>query len=54
MIREILYKGEKINLNDVEIIRTDRFGDTLKGTIDEFGSDNYNEGYAEAEAGEGW
>jgi hypothetical protein len=51
---EILYKGQKINLKDIELTWSDRFGEMLRGTVEDFGIDNYQEGYAEAEAGEGW
>jgi hypothetical protein len=54
MIHEIFYKGQKINLKDIELTWSDRFGEMIRGTVEDFGIDNYQEGYAEAEAGEGW
>jgi hypothetical protein len=51
---EIRYKGNIIDANDVEILWTDRFGEINRGSIEEYGYDNYSEGYAESEAGEGW
>ena len=54
MIHEIRYKGQIINQKDIEVTWSDRFGEKLTGSIEDFGSDNYQEGYAECEAGEGW
>lgn len=54
MIHEILYKGQKINLNDVELTWSDRYGEIMRGTIEDFGIDNYQEGCDVTEAGEGW
>lgn len=51
---EIRYKGNIIDSKDVEILWTDRFGEINRGSIEEYGNDNYSEGYAECEAGEGW
>lgn len=51
---EIIYKGEFIDSKDVEILWTDRFGEINRGCIEEYGYDNYSEGYAECESGEGW
>lgn len=51
---EIRYKGNVIDANDVEILWTDRFGEINRGSIDDYGYDNYGEGFAECEAGEGW
>ena len=54
MICKVLYKGEEISPNDIELTWTDHFGEKLTGSIEDFGIDNYQEGYAECEAGEGW
>lgn len=54
MIYKVLYKGEEINPNDIELTWTDRFGEKLTGSIEDFGIENYQEGYSECEAGEGW
>ena len=51
---EIRYKGNIIDSKDVEILWTDSFGEINRGSIEDYGHDNYSEGYAECEAGEGW
>ena len=54
MIHEVRYKGEKVNPNDIEVVYSNHWGEKLIGSIEDFGNDNYQEGYAECEAGEGW
>lgn len=54
MIHEIRYKGQIINQKDIQVTWSDRFGNKITGDIEDFGMDNYREGYAECEEGEGW
>lgn len=47
MIAEIKYKGEKININDLEIFYTNDYGNMCYGSIEDYGLDRYSEGYEE-------
>ena len=39
MLARIIYKGEDINLEDIELVWIDRFGELRTGNIDEYASD---------------
>ena len=39
MLERIIYKGEDINLEDIELVWIDRFGEFRTGNIDEYASD---------------
>ena len=54
MIRQIKYKGEVINLDDVEVTWTDYLGCPHIGTIEDYASDYAEEQVALEQAGEGW
>ena len=54
MILEVRYKGQKINSNDIEIDYTDSWGDKCTGSIEDYGSDQWNSAWEECEAGESW
>ena len=54
MIKEVRYKGQKINPNDIEVFYTDHFGDEFIGSIEDYGCCERDDAWAECEAGEGW
>lgn len=54
MIKEVRYKGQKINLSDIEIVYTDHWGEKFTGSIEDYGISMANDAWAECEAGEGW
>lgn len=54
MIREVKYKGQIINLNDIEVTWTDHFGEVMTGTIEDYGYSERSDAWSECEAGEGW
>ena len=54
MIRQIKYKGEVINLDDVEVTWTDCFGYPHTGSIEDYASDYAEEQVAIEQSGEGW
>ena len=54
MVKEIRYKGQIINLKDIELIWSDCFGDQHTGDIEDYASDYAAEEVAIALAGEGW
>jgi hypothetical protein len=54
MIYEVRYKGQIIDQKDIVVTWSDSFGEKITGSIEDFGSYNYQDGYAECEAGEGW
>ena len=39
MLERIIYKGEDINLEDIELVWIDRFGEFQTGDINEYASD---------------
>lgn len=54
MVRQVKYKGRVIDINDVEVIWTDCFGEKHIGKIEDYASDYAAEQVGIAEAGEGW
>lgn len=55
MILEVRYKGQKVNLDDIEIDYTDYCGEKITGSsIEEYGNYNWNTAWAECESGESW
>ncbi len=54
MIFEVRYKGHKVNLDDIEVIYDDHFGEKFTGTIEDYGRCERNDAWAECEAGEDW
>ena len=54
MIKEIRYKGQVVNLNDIEITWTDHFGDVQSGNIEDYAWSSRNDAISEFSAGEGW
>lgn len=54
MIKEIRYKGQVVNLNDIVITWTDHFGDVKRGNIEDYAWSETDDALAEFEAGEGW
>ena len=54
MIKEVRYKGQKINLNEIEVVYTDHWGEEFTGDIEDYGRCEWNDAWAECEAGEGW
>lgn len=54
MVKEIRYKGQLINLNDIELVYSDCFGDLHTGSIEDYASDYASEEVGIALAGEGW
>lgn len=54
MIYKVLYKGEEINPNDIELTWTDCFGVMNQGSIEDYGISERNDAWGECEAGEGW
>ena len=54
MIKEIRYKGQLVNLNDIGVTWTDHFGDVKKGNIEDYAWSETDDALAEFEAGEGW
>ena len=54
MIFEVRYKGHKVNLNDVEVVYDDLWGEKFTGTIEDYGRSEWNDAWAECEAGEDW
>ena len=54
MIKEVYYKGEFVNLDDIEVIWSNHFGKEMKGTIEDYGFSEREDAWGEFEAGEGW
>ena len=54
MVKEVRYKGEIINLDDIEVTWNDHLGEEMKGTIENYGISKWDDAWAECEAGEGW
>jgi hypothetical protein len=54
MIKEVRYKGQKVNLKDIEVVYTDYRGEEFTGDIEDYGRSEWHEAWAECEAGEGW
>lgn len=54
MIHEVRYKGQIIDLKDIELTWTDHIGEVMNGTIEDYGSSERDDAWAECEAGEGW
>lgn len=54
MIIDVLYKGESVNVNDIKVVWTDWLGDVITGDIYDYGNDKFDEGFSQAESGEGW
>ena len=54
MVLKVYYKGKIVNLDDIEVIWSDHFGEEMKGTIDDYGMSERNDAWAECEAGESW
>ena len=54
MIKEIRYKGQVVNLNDIEITWTDHFGEVKRGDIEDYAWSEIDDAIVEHEAGEGW
>ena len=54
MVKEVRYKGEIVNLDDIEVTWSDYVGKEMKGTIDDYGISERDDAWAECEAGEGW
>ena len=52
MILEVRYKGQKIDLNDIEIDFTAFWGEKLTGSIEEYGADQWNSAWMECMVGE--
>ena len=54
MIKMVKYNGKVMNLADIEVTWTDCWGEVQTGTIEDYGRSEWNEAWAECEAGEGW
>lgn len=54
MIFEVRYKGQKINLNDIELVFDDHWGEKFTGSIEDYGRTMAQDAWSECEAGEGW
>lgn len=54
MIFEVRYKGQKIDLKDIELVFDDHWGEKFTGSIEDYGRSMAQEAWAECEAGEGW
>ena len=54
MIKEVRYKGQKVDLKDIEVVYTDHWGEEFTGDIEDYGRCEWNDAWAECEAGEGW
>lgn len=55
MILEVRYKGQKVNLDDIEIDYTDYCGEKItSSSIEEYGNYNWDTAWDAHEAGENW
>ena len=54
MVKEVRYKGQKVDLKDIEVVYTDLWGEEFTGDIEDYGRNEWHEAWAECEAGEGW
>lgn len=37
MIKEVRYKGQKVDFKDIEVVYTDRWGEEFTGNIEDYG-----------------
>lgn len=54
MVIQVKYKGEVIDINEVEVTWTNCFGSKYIGSIEDYASDYAAEQVGIAEAGEAW
>ena len=54
MIHEVRYKGEKVDFMDIEVVYSDHSGEKYTGNLEDYGNCQWNDGWAECEAGEDW
>lgn len=54
MIFEVRYKGQKVNLNDIEVDYNDYWGETFTGSIEDYGRCEQNRALEEYETDESW
>ena len=49
----VRYKGQKVDIKDIEVVYTDHWGEEFTGDIEDYGRNEWHEAWAECEAGEG-
>ena len=54
MIFEVRYKGQKVNLNDIEVDYNDYWGEMFTGSIEDYGRCEHNRALEEYEEDENW
>lgn len=54
MVHEVKFKGQIIDPKDIEVTWSDHFGERMHGSIEDYGASEYNDAWAECEAGEDW
>lgn len=54
MVHEVKFKGQIIDPKEIQVTWSDHFGTIMNGSIEDYGSSEYNDAWGGCEAGEGW